>query len=517
MMLCKVPLRRGNGMALSSSFSSLLLLSLVVFGWTTTVVTATSKCGKWYSSPCLADDDVRYDESYTNNILDQNPIWSKRVGYWIHKVQAYDAQGLPYTPRHTDPNDPSATPYEAFYQRGHSNFTIVGSRAYYNQYHVRPPARQEFCNKPIPEGSKNVIGPPDIVECGVTGFNFFSTSYYTSTYEKDGSLISLESTVSVQGTTNDDGKEIRRAKVVVPDDKTILETIPVKIGFQVRSWVFLNSDYTLATQSLEIYKETDTMTVLLRRNIDTIHKVTKDKWLQEIETAYEDANVPKEIRIQNGQLPMITECLDDNCPTEEEWCTTDPNCSTSPYIEPDATIKAGPIAGIIVAIFVVVFVGMVLFFQHLLNQQKERYRTVFASRVAETIQLNKTDSKLMLTPEALAKEFQKIDSGLTDGGDGVISKEELWTFISSGKAGNSMNRKDFDALFVAMDVDNNGSVDFLEFCNFMSMCGKQFDDARRKNAMTRKSLNWNNVSRRLLVPMDDTEKQQDDIDEEVAA
>ena len=53
---------------------------LLVLG-TATAVQAT-QCGKWYSSDCLADDDVRYDEDYTNNLVDLNPIWGKAAGYW---------------------------------------------------------------------------------------------------------------------------------------------------------------------------------------------------------------------------------------------------------------------------------------------------------------------------------------------------------------------------------------------------------------------------------------------------
>ena len=62
-----------------SSFPSCSFL-IVLLG-TTTSVHAT-QCGKWYSSDCLADDDVRYDEDYTNNLVDLNPIWGNAAGYW---------------------------------------------------------------------------------------------------------------------------------------------------------------------------------------------------------------------------------------------------------------------------------------------------------------------------------------------------------------------------------------------------------------------------------------------------
>ena len=82
-------------------------------------------------------------------------------------------------------------------------------------------------------------------------------------------------------------------------------------------------------------------------------------------------------------------------------------------------------------------------------------------------------STLQLEPEDLADEFRRIDSS----NDGNIQREELWDFVSSGKAG-VMNRRDFNALFRSMDVDGNGSVNFMEFCSFMSTCGKNY---RRKS------------------------------------
>jgi hypothetical protein len=46
---------------------------------------------------------------------------------------------------------------------------------------------------------------------------------------------------------------------------------------------------------------------------------------------------------------MEGECHSAGCPTEEDWCKTDPECSESPYHEPDASVKSGAIAGFTVA------------------------------------------------------------------------------------------------------------------------------------------------------------------------
>mmetsp|Transcript_16797 Transcript_16797/g.38666 ORF Transcript_16797/g.38666 Transcript_16797/m.38666 type:complete len:111 (+) Transcript_16797:566-898(+) len=41
-----------------------------------------------------------------------------------------------------------------------------------------------------------------------------------------------------------------------------------------------------------------------------------------------------------------------------------------------------------------------------------------------------------------------------------------------------MDEQDFNALFASLDVDHNGKVDFMEFCNFLSSCGAEFNEAR---------------------------------------
>jgi hypothetical protein len=62
------------------------------------------------------------------------------------------------------------------------------------------------------------------------------------------------------------------------------------------------------------------------------------------------------------------------------------------------------------------------------KQRERRYKTKFARRIADTIDLRA--SMRQLTPEALAKEFKKIDS---EAPGGNILKEGLWNFLSTGK------------------------------------------------------------------------------------
>eukprot|EP00540_Astrosyne_radiata_P022821 CAMPEP_0116832214 /NCGR_PEP_ID=MMETSP0418-20121206/5770_1 /TAXON_ID=1158023 /ORGANISM="Astrosyne radiata, Strain 13vi08-1A" /LENGTH=161 /DNA_ID=CAMNT_0004461555 /DNA_START=329 /DNA_END=814 /DNA_ORIENTATION=+ len=134
---------------------------------------------------------------------------------------------------------------------------------------------------------------------------------------------------------------------------------------------------------------------------------------------------------------------------------------------------------------------------YLVAKQAKRYRVLFAQRIAETVSVRA--STRSLTPEALANEFRRID---TDAQDGKLSKDELWGFISSGKAGE-MDQKDFDALFAAVDLDKNGTVDFLEFCAFMGKCDEEYRAAQldREDLVARRSIRANlseTTARRII-------------------
>jgi hypothetical protein len=194
-----------------------------------------------------------------------------------------------------------------------------------------------------------------------------------------------------------------------------------------------------------------------------------DEWVQAVEEAYATYLVPEAIQVA---VPMAGDCLTSACPTEADWCETDPECSESPYKEPDASVESGVIAGFTVA-GIVLLIGM-LYYCHVMRvkQQERRYKTKFAKRIADTISLRV--SMRQLTPEALASEFKKIDSETQDG---QITKEELWTFLESGKAGE-LSESDFNALFSAIDLDGNGTVDFLEYCTFMGKCSGEYRSAR---------------------------------------
>jgi hypothetical protein len=90
------------------------------------------------------------------------------------------------------------------------------------------------------------------------------------------------------------------------------------------------------------------------------------------------------------------------------------------------------------------------------------------------------------------EEFQHIDR---DKG-GTISKAELGAWLKDGKLGE-VKDQDFNAMWVALDVDGNGEVDFVEFCTFLSGCGGAFDEVYKEQESLTKEEKLRRAARRL--------------------
>lgn len=173
-------------------------------------------------------------------------------------------------------------------------------------------------------------------------------------------------------------------------------------------------------------------------------------------------------------------------------------CSESPYQEPKAKVKADVIAGLVVGAAAILIGIIVAHFMWRLKEQQKRMKLKFAARIAETIELG-ASMDMILSPDALKAEFERIDAGHVK--DGKISKDELWEFMSGGSVG-TITENDFEALFRAIDLDKSGSVDFLEFCHFLTLCGKDFDravsDVQNKSPKKGKDTRMNSLSRSLV-------------------
>jgi hypothetical protein len=134
---------------------------------------------------------------------------------------------------------------------------------------------------------------------------------------------------------------------------------------------------------------------------------------------------------------------------------------------------------------------------------------MFARQVAQRIGV--AGSVSQLPPDKLLAEFQRIDAGLrnsTSHADGYISRDELWEFLSDGKAGE-ISESDFDALFKSMDLKNRGKVNFVEFTAFMSTCGDEFREVKITGRDLRSGSALKSSVQRLSVMKGDAGLQDD--------
>jgi hypothetical protein len=225
------------------------------------------------------------------------------------------------------------------------------------------------------------------------------------------------------------------------------------------SWYALDSNANTARILSDQFKKIKDSLVLSRTYSAFEKRVTEEEWIKQANDILSSYNLTEDEQID---LPMETACFEEPCPSEAEiWCSQDPECSVSPYQEPSASMLPGPIAGFVLGGIAILLTCFYFIHRYLQKRQAKRYKTVFAKRIAETIQVNK--SIRSMGPEELAEEFKRVDLQTHDG---LITKDDLWEFISSGKAGE-ISKGDFNALFAAIDADGDGQVDFLAFCSFM--------------------------------------------------
>lgn len=177
--------------ARSSLKSRMLMMLLLVLGSSFMLPQVHAvDCGKWYSNPCLAAEDIRYDPDASDSLKDQALVWNKLEGFYSGTFFNYDEEGLPildyefYDPA-VDflPDRAYAKPAQLF-----ANWTFDGSRLIQHWIYILPPASEEFCNLTVPEGKLNVAPGGT---CGKTGFASYTDVFGTSSYERDGSGVLL--------------------------------------------------------------------------------------------------------------------------------------------------------------------------------------------------------------------------------------------------------------------------------------------------------------------------------------
>ena len=377
-----------------------------------TIVSA-AKCGLWYTSPCVCDSDIRFCDEGQNgasdDILDQHPLWGHIQGFY--KFEAYlFIMGL-YLGSNPHAQD------APFY--GYLNHTIIGSRDYQHRYDIYPPADASDPRMCTPITDNSPLKPFEpFFTCGVDGLATTFEGFATSSHERDGSLTTTPS-LSVGASDN----EISEGsyKMIPVDENTLQGSVDSDQFLVTETFVFTNKQRTEAASTQDVYMKTGDSSVLVQSTKLKLTKLPDEQaFIDGVTASHDQYNVMPMLR--PAVIPMNRTCLSaGECPTEENFCQVDPKCSVSPYQEPDATIKAGPIVGIVCAVFAVLLIILYYVHRRSLAAQKERLKNMFARHVIDSLGIGKGASADFLTMEALQEEFKAIDVG-KEGGDGKISK-----------------------------------------------------------------------------------------------
>lgn len=449
--------------------------------------------------PCLSETDVRYDANYPKTLVEQDARWEKVTGYFKVNMTSFDPvnggavqpgpyiESVPQT--HSYPFDGSRT-------IGFYNHTADGSRLIVNRYYFKPPAPMGFCQIPFEPPAMNA--QPGST-CGVNGQVDFAGVYLALTHEHDGTLKVGRATGSYSTSPDGiwDGAVGSMAKLT--DDNTFESTfITPGVVSSVSSFVFFDDDTAAmsATHTLMDIK------AIVSANTATMVRITEEEFVAGIEESNEAFKVPEPI-----EAPMTSDEVAKYAgtfPTEEDWCgglMDDVSCTPSPYVEPDAQMKGGFIAMFVVLGVLLFSVAAFFLHRNAIDKQKKRYKEHFVRGIARNITI--ADSAGRVDPEQLKKEFDHIDK---DKG-GTISRDELKVFLKSGKVGE-ISDKDVDAMWAAIDIDNSGEVDFVEFIAFLGSCGTEFDSiSKEQKAMTKeekiKHASQRLSTRCLVMPPED--------------
>jgi hypothetical protein len=439
---------------------------------------------KWWSNPCINRNDVRYNDAISPDISNLNPILSKPHGLWKGTFEVYDGNftlekpspaimGLyPRGPR------PYASTGEAFF-----NITIAGTRWEQHDIYVLGPAPQSFCDE-----YANVTRPYSIVGddgvCGENGSAYVADAFKTSTHEKNDILFGVSATGIY---LVDPSEDPQFSWTMIPSGaRQLVEALAIDIRRSVYAYTFSSSfDYLII--EFTRYLETEKLPKMENRLVlELTREEDESTWLKGIENSMIKNKVTANTMATYGTVPTTGQCAKDDvgCPTLQMWCDSGDAsslCGPTPYIE-ETTVNAGVVAGITVAVAVVVIAAVAYLMQSFhkkrMAAEKERLKNEFARRIVGTFSIGSGGEAIVM--EKLTEEFKRIDSG-AEGGNGRISKAEMKHFImTSDSGGGQMKDSDFETLFALIDEDGGGDIDFAEFSAFMGHIKTHIDQQADK-------------------------------------
>ena len=446
-------------------FHQSFFLSLGLIGALLSQRGEAGKCGTPLFDPCSLSFDPRYDDSLSNNLVDQDPFWDYYTGYWIGTNENFAPDGSPRPPSLYNTKTKQGIPYSTDVPfLTFANRSVDGTRYYHHVAIVYDPANEEFCDQQLEGDQANVIGNGT---CGINGHAAAVDILGTSTYEKDSS-------VGIFWWTNGQGRgpALLNTSFAKPvDDHTIFFSagnVGELLWSHSQQLTTRDRDELSGVASFVLFQGDDGITWHMQYKQ---RRVTEEEWLQELEQAYESSNVLEEDRLTT---PLVGPCLRTwDCPIDEAtWCAAgDPNTqrcpnNVSPYQEPDAPMRTGAVVGFsILGIAVVAVIGYVVWASEM-KKKKARYKRLFVERIAKEVEMNRRGSVGPSEDELIAA-FKSVDTS----DDGYIEKDELKAFLSNGKI--EIDNKDFDALFASMDLKGRGRVNFLDFCAYLASCDSE--------------------------------------------
>ena len=273
------------------------------------------------------------------------------------------------------------------------------------------------------------------------------------------------------------------------DDNTIDGTSVSATWSGATSYVFFDND-TAVVSAIN--------TMVARRQIVTtatgkMTRVTEQEYIDGLAASYDEFNVPQ---VNRAVVPLTNnEAVPGTYPNETEWCgglINDASCTESPYVEPDPQFTEGAIAMFVIIAAIGFSLIAYVIQRYFWEKQKKRIQLRMVRGIAQNVTIG--DSAGQMDGDTLLKEFTHIgkDKG------GTISKEEMKKWLADGKLG-TISDKDFHAMWVAMDIDQSGEVDFIEFASYLSGCGDAFEEVFKERQNMSKEEMLKRLSQRLSV------------------
>ena len=157
-----------------------------------------------------------------------------------------------------------------------------------------------------------------------------------------------------------------------------------------------------------------------------------------------------------------------------------------------SNLSGGAIAGIVIGC--VAFAALVGIAWHMIqaNKQRARYRKRLVQQVARNITIGPSPSQL--DADSIANELKHIGKNK----DGTISKDALKEWMNDDKLG-ALSDADFEVLWSALDSNNSGLIDPVEFCAVLGTCGPEFESTYNEQQRMSKEQKLQWASQRLSV------------------